>query len=589
MQIRFWGTRGSLAKPGPSTIRYGGNTSCVEVRTADGTLLIIDCGTGAHGLGQSLASENGGHLTGSLLISHTHWDHIQGIPFFAPFFVPGNTWDIYAPQGFSETLRTTLAGQMEYTYFPITAEAFGATLNYHHVSEGCFDIGDVRVYTRFLNHPALTIGYRIEADGAAFVYACDHEPHSRSAALAGGALEGQDRLHCEFLRDADLVIHDAQYTAEEYPAKAGWGHSTIEYAVNVCAEASVRTLALTHHDPLRDDAAVDSLLASAKYLASDSDLEVVAAYEGLTIDLAGSPDRSPRERQQPAATALAANQSLLVLTNDPHLFQRIAAVARSEDLIPAQARGGEELRLSLERSPPALVMIDADSVGHDVTAISRGTIPTIVLGGEGATNNNPTTEHVEAGWTPEYLRARIRTWLMRAKFAHVPAAIPEDEVLRLNALHNLQILDTPREERFDRLTRIASRMFDVPTSLISLVDEDRQWFKSKQGLEANETPRHMSFCAHAVAERAPLIVPDALMDPRFAANPLVVGDPRIRFYAGVPIRAGGQPVGTLCLIDQKPRTLSDKDIEALYDLGFMVEQELQRKRSSQPGALTPVP
>ena len=588
MQIRFWGTRGSLAKPGPSTIRYGGNTSCVEVRAADGTLIILDCGTGAHELGQRLVSDHGGNLTGSLLISHTHWDHIQGIPFFAPFFVPGNTWDIYAPQGFSETLRTTLAGQMEYTYFPITAEAFGATLNYHHVSEGCFEIGDVRVYTRFLNHPALTIGYRIEADGASFVYACDHEPHARPAALARADLEGQDLLHCEFLRDADLVIHDAQYIAGEYAAKAGWGHSTIEYAVNVCAQAGARKLALTHHDPLRDDAAVDSLLATARSLASNSNLEVVAAYEGLTIDLVGSPAASRHQRREPAATALAVNHGLIVVTADEEIFQRVADVGRSEDLLPTQACIAEDLRISLERSPPALLIIDADSVDRAVLTLARGTVPTIILGGDGATGSSPTTEHVASDWTPEYLRARIRTWLMRAKFAHVPAAIPEDEALRLKALHNLQLLDTPREERFDRLTRIASRIFDVPTSLITLVDQDRQWFKSKQGLEATESPRHMSFCAHAVAERAPLIVPDALNDPRFAANPLVTGDPRIRFYAGVPISAGGQPVGTLCLIDQKPRMMSDKDIEALHDLGTMVEQELEGKRSKKSGSLTTV-
>src|SRR3712207_506368 len=119
MRIRFWGTRGSLAKPGPSTLRYGGNTSCVEVRTADGTLIVLDCGTGAHGLGQALVASGKRPLRGHLLITHTHWDHIQGFPFFAPLFIPGNEWDLYAPGGLGQHLEATLAGQMEYTYFPV--------------------------------------------------------------------------------------------------------------------------------------------------------------------------------------------------------------------------------------------------------------------------------------------------------------------------------------------------------------------------------------------------------------------------------------------------------------------------------------
>ena len=131
MRVRFWGTRGSLAKPGPTTLRYGGNTACVEVRTADGTLLVLDCGTGAHGLGLALAASSEPPRRGHLLITHTHWDHIQGFPFFAPLFVAGNEWDIYAPGGLGQQLEATLAGQMEYTYFPITLAHCGATIRFH--------------------------------------------------------------------------------------------------------------------------------------------------------------------------------------------------------------------------------------------------------------------------------------------------------------------------------------------------------------------------------------------------------------------------------------------------------------------------
>jgi len=148
-----------LAKPGRITLRHGGNTSCVEVRGDDGTLIVLDCGTGAHGLGQALLSA-GPRCDGHLMITHTHWDHIQGFPFFAPLFVPGNTWDIYAPEALGRQLEQTLAGQMEYNYFPVTLTQLAATIRFHDIGEGEFAIGEMRVITQYLNHPALTLGYR---------------------------------------------------------------------------------------------------------------------------------------------------------------------------------------------------------------------------------------------------------------------------------------------------------------------------------------------------------------------------------------------------------------------------------------------
>jgi phosphoribosyl 1,2-cyclic phosphodiesterase len=170
MRVRFWGTRGSIPKPGPSTVRYGGNTSCVEVRSASGTLVVLDCGTGALALGADLMQRGEGPLRGHLLISHTHWDHIQGLPFFAPLFVPGNEWDIYAPHGFLQSVRETLAGQMQHTYFPVDLAQLGATIRYHNLTEGVFTVGDITVSSRYLNHPALTLGYRLEADGVTVAY-----------------------------------------------------------------------------------------------------------------------------------------------------------------------------------------------------------------------------------------------------------------------------------------------------------------------------------------------------------------------------------------------------------------------------------
>src|SRR5215510_2159567 len=193
MRIRFWGTRGSLPKPGRTTLRYGGNTSCVELQTARGTLIVLDAGPSP--------------LRGHLLISHTHWDHIQGFPFFAPLFASHTEWDIYAPGGLGKRLEDTLAGQMEYTYFPVTLEQLDATVRFHDLVEGAFEIEDVHVAARFLNHPALTLGYRLEAGGASVVYAVDHEPHSAHHTDAGPAdpVHQEDRRHIEFCAGADLL------------------------------------------------------------------------------------------------------------------------------------------------------------------------------------------------------------------------------------------------------------------------------------------------------------------------------------------------------------------------------------------------
>ena len=298
MRVQFWGTRGSIATPVPSMARYGGNTSCIEVRSAGGTLVIVDCGTGGHWLGQNLIAAGAKGLRGHILISHTHWDHIQGIPFFAPLFMPGNEWDIYGPKGIGQSLREALAGQMQYTYFPVPLDQCGANIRYHDLVEGTFDIDDIKVSTQYLNHPALTLGYRLEADGVAVVYACDHEPHSRMLASGHGEITGQDLRHAEFVNRADLLIHDAQYTAEEYPAKIGWGHSTVEYVMKLGQYAEVKRVALTHHDPLRDDDAIDRLLASirARLRENTSSLDAFAAVEGQVLELAPSHEKGCARR-----------------------------------------------------------------------------------------------------------------------------------------------------------------------------------------------------------------------------------------------------------------------------------------------------
>ena len=229
MRIRFWGTRGSIPKPGPDTVRYGGNTSCVEVRSASGALILLVCGTGAHGFGQALLAESDGPRRGHVFISHTHWDHIQGLPFLSPLFDRHFEWDIYGPRGLGPSIRETLAGQMQYTYFPITIEQFAAKVRYHDLVEGSDEIGDVRVTAHYMNHPALTLGYRIEADGASVVYATDHEPHSPALARGERPAQSADEVHyADFVAGADLLIHAAQFTLGEYEKHLGWGHSPVD-------------------------------------------------------------------------------------------------------------------------------------------------------------------------------------------------------------------------------------------------------------------------------------------------------------------------------------------------------------------------
>lgn len=606
MLVRFWGTRGSIPKPGPTTIRYGGNTSCVQVTSAGGTMLVLDCGTGAHELGQLLMAGNPAPLAGHILISHTHWDHIQGIPFFAPLFVPGNRWDFYAPHGFGDSLRETLAGQMEFTYFPVTPEAFGSDVRYHDLGEGSFEIDDFRITTRFLNHPALTLAYRIESGGATVVYACDHEPHARALASATGPIHGQDRDHGDFLAGADLVIHDAQYTPAEYEAKVGWGHSTPHYAAMLCRASGVRRLAFTHHDPSRTDDEIDALVAELR-AADDAGapLDIVAAAEGMILRVEGAPRRAadlaiagPAAARPTAVRAAAGGGArdaglaaplVLVVSDALDAADPLGQALSDEKLPTAIASSADAISALDVAHAPSLVILDDDNfpggleragaIGKALGA-TRAAPPMIVASSapKPVRLDLPAdSDWIERPFSREFARARIRTALMRSQFHWLRPATPDDEQTRLAALHALKILDTPPEERFDRVTRLAAALFRVPVALVSLVDANRQWFKSCVGIESRETSREVSFCAHAVADREMLVVTDALRDPRFADNPLVTDEPHVRFYAGAPLfLPQGACTGTLCLVDTRPRDFSAEDRARLLDLADIVEYELVR-------------
>jgi phosphoribosyl 1,2-cyclic phosphodiesterase len=589
MHVRFFGTRGSIATPGPQTLRYGGNTSCVEVTTKSGTLIVLDMGTGAAVLGRELVAR-GEALRGHILISHTHWDHIQGLPFFAPLFVPGSEWDIYAPRGFGQTLRDTLAGQMQYTYFPVSLEQLGATIHYHELVEGWLQIGDVEVTARYLNHPGLTLGYRLQADGVSLVYACDHEPHSPMLATSPNDLSGEDRRHAEFLAEADLVIHDAQYLASEYPLKAGWGHSTIDYALAVARLAGVRQLALTHHDPKRDDDMIDDIVGSLPRMET----HVFAAAEGQGLALTPrafvAAPKPSFQLQASTAPALVDRSALLVLSS-PRM-SALADLLHSDDVHVIMCGMDDAVRM-VAREKPMLVLLE-DTGDDRVLELSRaiqhspdtvqGLPIVLVTANEHRSRaiGDPFTDVLLEPYSSTYARTRIRAWLMRAACRWVRPPNPSDEDRRLATIRALGLWGTPPEERFDRITRLAAAVFSVPISLIALMERDREWFKSCCGVDIHEVPRDASFCGHAIFERRPLVVGDAREDERFADNPYVTGPPGVRFYAGYPLILGdGSCVGTLCILDTKPRDIDDAGISMLGDLAQFAVKELDTQSAAR--------
>lgn len=379
MRVRFWGTRGSIATPGPGTTHFGGNTSCVELTTESGDLLIFDCGTGAHALAAKLGAQARGPIDANILLGHTHWDHIQGFPFFSPAFVAGNSVAIYGPEGSRGSLHDVLSGQMEFTYFPVELGQLPAAITYHDLTEGIHRIGSARVATQFLNHPALTLGYRVEADGVAVVYLVDHEPFSdelwRADAEPGSIesiLHEGDRRHAKFMEGADLVIHDAQYTPEEYGPKKTWGHSTYEYAVRMAAAAGVRQLALTHHDPSHDDHFIADLDRKARALALEcgAGLDAFCAYEGCEIII------DPRQALKPfvstdAWQASVAERRFNILVVDDQQDSRMLVARALEEgpyVVSTAANGPEALRM-IREAVPDLVVLDYKMSGMDGLAV----------------------------------------------------------------------------------------------------------------------------------------------------------------------------------------------------------------------------
>jgi phosphoribosyl 1,2-cyclic phosphodiesterase/ActR/RegA family two-component response regulator len=301
--VRFWGVRGSIATPGPSTLRYGGNTACVEVR-ADGQLIVLDAGTGIRPLGLSLAREfKDTPLSLTLLISHTHWDHIQGFPFFAAAYNPNNRLRILGYEGARQGLLGALSGQMESPYFPVGWRQLPSHITLQELKEPRFQIGPVGVQTMNLNHPGICVGYRLQTSAGAIAYLPDNEPFQRykyesdPKARAGSAeiiafARRMDEKLMDFIRGADVLIMDSQYDATEYETRAGWGHGCVDDVVALALRANVKRLFLFHHDPTHDDAKMDSMVEWARQFvgALGDTLPVEAAREGAEVVLNAEAD-----------------------------------------------------------------------------------------------------------------------------------------------------------------------------------------------------------------------------------------------------------------------------------------------------------
>ena len=285
--VTFWGTRGSIPTPGADTARYGGNTPCVAVEGAV-QLVVLDAGTGIRALGLDLVAKQNGAARVEILLSHAHWDHIQGLPHFKPFFAPGNTVRIWGPRQGTTSLEAILRQQMDPAVFPVPLDALSAQLTVQQVDADEFSIGEFRVQTMKLRHPGTTLGFRLTParGGASMAYVTDNELGP------GGEYEVSKtwrRDFVGFLKGVGLLIHDAMYTPSELEQHRGWGHSTYEEAVTLAQDASAKKLVLFHHEPEHDDKEMDGLVAAARKFAKQrsggGSLEVVAAQEGMKVTL----------------------------------------------------------------------------------------------------------------------------------------------------------------------------------------------------------------------------------------------------------------------------------------------------------------
>lgn len=578
---------------------------------------------------------------------------------------------------------------MQHDYFPVRLGDMGSRTKYVGLSEdtrkGFWINNDddaptsIKVTSKYLNHSVLTLGYKLEefaripqsgedaslddharaARGVSVAYITDHEPFDHSLAK-GGFVEASinaeppnvsaDLSHTQFFKNVDVLFHDAQYFFSEYSpesatSKEYWGHSTVEYVVEVAFFANVKQLLLFHHDPQRNDDQMDALVEFARNKAMELEkqygdsmpfegeervpMKVNAAREGDVYELdpfvfadEGAQAHDADEVDSDVSsveTSIASSQKFLPSHSDRQtvllgLYQTEAApitdALKSENNFDVKVLQNchDVLQFAQERHP-SVIVLDEDLFGgggFEVCEEVRSNMGKwgehvsllVIASPKGGSDEDSASgpaeskeqamadrlnveDYIRGPFSPSYLLTRIQVSLLRMPLRWRRAPFSSKEPQRLQALQSTGLLDSIPEERFDRITRLCSTMFNVPISLVSLVDKDRQWFKSNTGLPgATETPRDHAFCAHAILEDGVMVVPDALQDARFADNPLVEGAPNVRFYAGCPIRVSSNgsseklPIGTLCVIDSKPRDLGEDQLRALRDFGAMVEREI---------------
>jgi len=284
LSLVFWGCRGTMPVPGPGTLRYGGNTACVSLAFPDGHWFVFDAGTGIHRLAGHLMGL-GRKLTGTLLLSHPHWDHINYLPFFTPLFIPGNQFEIVGSRHGGVSLEQLVANQMDGIHFPITTREFGARVTYRELGEGHYAIGPAEVRTLYLCHPGYCLGYRVDYAGRCICYVTDNE-------LFPPDSESYSSNYCkrlsDFVSEADILITDTSYFDEEYPKRVGWGHSALSRVLEVATVAQVKDLYLFHHVPEHDDRDIDRMLEIARkfldHAGSQTQCRAALAEESVTLN-----------------------------------------------------------------------------------------------------------------------------------------------------------------------------------------------------------------------------------------------------------------------------------------------------------------
>jgi len=276
MNVSFFGVRGSTPCACRDLARYGGNTACVALESPGHDPVVLDLGTGLRYWGETQPQD--GSFRGSALVTHLHWDHVQGLPFFVPVLRPGARLDVYGPPSEGMTLEAAFHEFLRPPFFPVRIEDLDGEIVFHDMLDEVLAVGDAKVTSRTVPHCGRTAGYRVQFDGTTVAYVSDHQ------GPADGSMDIADSV-LELAEDVDLLIHDAQYTPAEFATKRTWGHCTVDYAVWLAAEAGVKRLALFHHDPGRGDDEVDQLAAAARSTGEARGVEVIAASEGLTLQL----------------------------------------------------------------------------------------------------------------------------------------------------------------------------------------------------------------------------------------------------------------------------------------------------------------